>query len=171
MSSRRYGSNLLYTVSSTSSIGRAAIHRARAGVGTSVSLPRRRTETRARGWRRTPRDRRKHVTAAVATCAAVGSDSSSSRRLLVSQQHRHNVGLRCKESTNYSLLVLTRKKNTRTQRNAAAKAQKQASSRQSRRRPQKSALLLFLVFCFDLLAEYNNSAVLLNVFFSCVCLR
>ena len=64
--------------------------------------------------------------------------------------------------------MLTRKKNTRTQRNAAAKAQKQASSRQSRRRPQKSALLLFLVFCFDLLAEYNNSAVLLNVFFSCV---
>jgi len=74
-------------------------------------------------------------------------------------QHRHNVGLRCKESLPYySLLVLTRR--TRTQRNAAA--QKQASSRQSRPRA------LLLVFCFDLALE---SALLLNVLCVCVVSR
>ena len=95
--SRRAGTGLIFCTPSLPRlpIGRAAIHRARAGVGTSVSVAprRRRTETRARGWRRTPRDREESTSPRPSRrcAAAVVGDSSSSRRLLVSRSSTDTV--------------------------------------------------------------------------------
>ena len=92
---RRAGTGLIFCTPSLPRlpIGRAAIHRARAGVGTSVSVAprRRRTETRARGWRRTPRDREESTSpppsrrCAAAVVVVVG-DSSYYRLLLRSRR-------------------------------------------------------------------------------------